>query len=223
MTVRRRGICVQKRTPLEIERLAWSVRQRFIPEVGPCERVPAQHFMEFCLRKMQVTVKGKEYRIDYDILELAGSHEAETTFSADTGRIEIRLPPRAYEGLSKDYARDRFTFFHELGHVYLHGAELLDRRRIRHAQEALQRGEVLTHTAFRDTEVQANSFSAAFQAPSLGLLQMERAQGALSESLIQRTFGLSAESARYRLKNFTDDRSALAELWPEEALRGGRG
>lgn len=123
--------------------------------------------------------------------------EAAAIFDIESGAIQVCLTNETYRDLERSYPRALFTLAHECGHALLH-PDLLIGRATR-PDISLQRRS--THSFFRDTEWQADAFSAAFLAPGKSLLDMHDQLGALSPTDVQRQFGMSGPAARIRLAN----------------------
>jgi hypothetical protein len=218
-----RGFPVARRPPIDVEKLAWAVRQQIAPEVDANAYVSGLRLLEqFHHRKVTVRIGDRTYPVTYDVMELTPGVEAEATFCAATERAVIRMSLKTYEELGKDWGRARFSLYHELGHVFMHGAELAEQHRIRNAEAALRRGQVFRHHRYCDTEWQSNWFSAAFLAPAKGLLQLERSGVELTGQLVSEMFGMGPTSAGYRITNYASIRDELSQLWPERD-GGGRG
>ncbi len=176
---------VPARSWAEIGKISFNLIKSVYPEllVKPAP-LPIDHFFEFKMRG----VLG----FDYDVSELPVGIEA----AMDPQEKLVILSAQAYEDLIDGVPRARFTVAHEIGHVVLHSQYL--RYRILDGEDVLKlnRGYI---AAFRDPECQANAFAAAFLMPTHHVDRMVR-EG-VGVSALVRTFGVSWESAEYRINN----------------------
>lgn len=171
---------------------------------GPDEPVSA--FESMCrLRCLAMRIDDKVIPICYGTAQLQPQEEAETRFDRDHGRLEIILNESTYAGLDgpeHEDPRARFSFFHELGHATLHGAELVRISVIPKAKaEAFMRANFKGIAAYRDVEWQANAYAGAKMMPAVALKQLETL-GRLTIPDICRRFHVSREAAAVRLSVF---------------------
>lgn len=126
---------------------------------------------------------------------------ARARFVQEEGSILLELSDLGYELLSKGHPRGLSTLYHELGHAFLHTAELIDLEYIEHARSSLARHGP-SHQLFEDSEWQADSFAYAALAP-LRLLKLLKREDRLSPVELAEITGISLESAAYRIDNAT--------------------
>ena len=84
--------------------------------------------------------------------------------------------------------RSKFTFWHEIGHMWLGH----DKKFARDAS-----GEIVEHRVFEDSEWQANQFAAEMLMPIDVLKKMR----SLSPEIVAKKFGVSYEAASVRIQN----------------------
>lgn len=142
----------------------------------------------------------------------------------DMGDRTVTLIPAVYDGLEVGGGRSRFTAVHEFGHVALHANELgaggvkLGNR----SEESVafaRRDEI---PAYQDPEWQADTFASAALMPVFALVYMEATRGTLSVPLLRDTFRVSNEAASWRLRVFTEHRTALCSIvLPPRKEKGG--
>ncbi|MBW1918511.1 MAG: ImmA/IrrE family metallo-endopeptidase [Deltaproteobacteria bacterium] len=169
----------------EIGLISLTLIQTAYPEllVKPAP-LPLDDFFEFKMKGL--------LGYDYDINDLPLGIEA----AMDPQEKLVILSPETYDDLTDGLPRARFTVAHEIGHVVLHAKFLRHRLLDGGNILKLHRGDI---PAFRDPECQANAFAAAFLMPTHHVDRMVR-KGADIGALVE-TFGVSWESAEYRLKN----------------------
>jgi Zn-dependent peptidase ImmA (M78 family) len=201
-----------------LERVAAYVRS--VLKWDTWERMPSGVRVFESLREWSVTVPGRgkvgvRVRVGASL-----PYEAFTLYDKDRQEFVVVVDEKTYEGLERDRHHDRFTIAHEVGHLVLHGVELVRLSAIHHTQAALMRGKVPSHPAYMDTEWQANGFAAALLMPAPGLLKIENNPTVLhEEGFTQQWFGVSEESATYRWLTFRNRKAALLRAAEEGMSR----
>ena len=161
-----------------LEELALAVRAQLRPGLAPTEPVP----LVVLLRDTTITTLSGPLAVRVEPHDgLAFDVWGVTTF--DTDRAWIWLNFEAWPELKKGIARTRFTVAHELGHVVLHGDDVLglDGRAEPEHQEQIER--------------EANIFAAHLLIPNAALKRL----GAVTAETLARRFGVSSAMASRRL------------------------
>lgn len=144
--------------------------------------------------------------LDYAVQDAPHSSVMAWTTYED-GKFVITVTTETYAGLESGDPTALFSFGHEIGHVDLHPDILMKFAKLPHLQGALRRGAP-PHPSFRDSEWQANAFSAALLMPAAGLAILER-QGRLTIDDVRRVYGVSFKAADYRINTYRGRRAAL--------------
>jgi hypothetical protein len=196
MTNRPTGIDAKNsQTYTSIEREAARVRKAF--GLSFDKPVKMSEVFEFLIDDYQVVLPHKTVPMTVGVEKL--TTEALTRWNPDSGKLELLLSEEWYPRLCEGYARASFTVGHELGHAVLHTQTLLELGDLNlKSQAALHRG-LKDHPTYRDTEWQANSFSAAFLMPFEGIKGLTTKMDNLTDWGIANHFGVSAEAAFIRL------------------------
>jgi hypothetical protein len=202
-----RGFKAQRpRSRSAIERIAQGLRSKM--NLLPTAPFPGVELFE-ALDDFGVIFDGRRIPLNYACRDLPVGVEAQALFNSDEGVIDIIVPEATYFDLEANVPRARFSIAHELGHVYLHTAELLRLASFPHADAALLRGKKFDYPVFYDTEWQADTFAASMLMPGQGLVKLETQRGSLTEQLIQSHFGVSRASAEIRMRMFAEHRSDI--------------
>ena len=161
----------------EIQQIAYAVRNILVKQGLPdVPAFPVMEFVEFILPKLL-----PEFSV------FAGDHStmegAEGLAAPDGSHIEIRedVMRKAWAG----EGRARFTVAHELGHLFLH------------SNQKLQRAPSSAIAYFRNSEKQADHFAASLLMPHTMISADDTC-----ETLVMR-FGVSSIAAEIRLKYLT--------------------
>lgn len=163
----------------DLEAIALAVRDELRPGLSPLEPVPLAGLLA------DTEVAGLTVRA-VTHATISANVWGVTTFEPDAARAWIWLTAEAWDEVRPGVARTRFTLAHELGHVVLHGAELVD---------LFARPEAEHH---EELERQANRFAAHLLIPDAGLKRLpalERRAEALA-----RRFGVSVLMAGKRVQ-----------------------
>lgn len=186
----------------DAEALAARVRRSL--NLPPSASLPGLALFE-SLDTLSVTVRGKEIPFTYAVEEQ--ELEGRTYFESRSGNIFVTVSNDTYYGLEVEAPRARFTLSHELGHPLCHPELLLRLAEIPHDKAALMRGQT-THPKYRDAEWQANAFAAALLMPADGLASLDSRQK-LTSIEVEWAYGVSAQSASFRIDNFRRFRGAM--------------
>jgi hypothetical protein len=201
------GIEVPSQSYASIEAVARNVRRQLGLKFS--ERINAVALFE-SLDECSVAVSGRTVKLDYAVSELSPGIEALARYNPEEDKIDLVLSEETYRGLEIDNPRDRFSLCHEIGHSVLHPAKLMRLANMGKAQlAALYRGMVQPLPTYKDSEWQAEAFSAAFLMPADGLLALERERGGLTHQRVMDSFVVSAAAAETRLRVFRSRRSLL--------------
>jgi len=162
-----------------IEDLALSVRQQLRPGLSPAERVPLERLLH------DVTIAELTVRATTD--DLLPHHTwGMTTFERD--RAWIWLNGEAWREVRTGTPRTRFTLAHELGHVVLHGEDIVDlfTRPIPEHHEQL--------------EAEANRFAAHLLIPDASRKRLSGSQ--LKAEALAKRFNVSLKMVDNRLREW---------------------
>lgn len=207
MSWKPRGIRADEgRSYVGIEREAARFRKLLLPTLAPTEQVPGERAFEL-IADHSFVLLGKTITFDFHVQDMPTGVEAWTQYDPVRRQVVVTLSTSTHAALRRGEARARFSLFHEFGHAWLHGVELIRLSRIPHEEAALLRGKVGDYTPCWDTEWQADAFSAAFLMPAKGLAELERDLFLLNK--VATTFGVSTQAAYYRIENFRARRNQL--------------
>jgi len=129
--------------------------------------------------------KLPQFDVVYDICDIHELGEDHGLTIPDEGVIKIRED--VYEGACNENGRDRFTIFHEIGHLLLHSGI------------SLARSSSNAHKWIEDSEWQANTYAAEFMMPVKDVAELCR-----SAEDIKKTFGVSLDAAELRYKKLKE-------------------
>jgi len=189
-----------------LERLAEHVREQLGMSLS--EALKPLAFFENLNEISIERSSGPPIPLGYGVVELTNS-EGYARYDSDRKVIEVLASVQTYQWLEDGHPRATFFVAHELGHCVLHTDQLVRLARMpTSALAALHRGKT-QHRPFLDTEWQANAFACALLMPAAGLAVLEKQRGGLDVDEIAYRYGVSAESAGYRLENFNQRRAEL--------------
>src|SRR5258708_5491504 len=141
----------------DIEKLAVAFRRYIDPNLMPDRPAPGIPLFEG-LDQLSFDVGGEVMHLESAVNnDLGPAALAEARYI--NGKIVVTLTEETYLELERGAGRARFTFYHELGHVLLHGVLLKRLSVLPVGDVALSRGTA--HKPFENTEWQANALSAA--------------------------------------------------------------
>lgn len=181
-----------------IEQAAAKLRE--LLELGPMDRFDAKRFFNDVLPDSTVVCRTGTVTLREAVEDC--SQEGMTRWNADSGVIEVVLSGETYEQLQRGHVRARSTVGHELGHAYLHTDQIIRLAGMSLTSQVAFHRERNSHQACQDTEWQANAFAAALLMPAAGIERLFNRLSRHSESEIAETFGVSIESASYRISTF---------------------
>lgn len=128
--------------------------------------------------------------------------EGRTKWDSTAKRIEIALTGKTYSMLQEDHPRARYTVAHEAGHACLHADQVIRMGDMSISSHLALHRNRTPHEAFQDTEWQANAFGSALLMPAEGVERLFNRLGRTSGNALTETFGVSLESATYRIETF---------------------
>lgn len=190
----------------KLERLAESVREQLGMPLDAALK-PLEFFEDLDELSIQ-RPSGSSIPLDYAVVELAHS-EGYARYDADRKVLDVVASLATYERLAARHPRATFFVAHELGHCILHTDQLVRLARMPTSElAALHRGKT-QHPPYMDTEWQANAFACALLMPAAGLVGLEKEYGGLDACDVADRYGVSIESAGYRVENFNGRRAQL--------------
>jgi len=130
------------------------------------------------------------------------SQEGLTRWDDESEIMEVVLSPMTYSLLQEDHVRARSTVAHEWGHACLHTDQIIRLAGMSLKSQVALHRERGSHQACEDTEWQANAFASSLLMPASGIIALESSPQGLSAESIAITFGVSVESAGYRLETY---------------------
>lgn len=199
-----RGIRVQALPPSVIEARAERVRRELAPDVDVDCKVDMMQAIEAWDGRV-IEMHPTRRAVTKFAVEKLPNHVLGATNLFDD-RLFLTLNATTYTLMGHDEGYARFTAAHEIGHSELHRPILVRLKSIPHQQAALLRANP-KHEPNEDSEVQANTFAAAFLAPNRGLEMLADA-GWLTVREVMNVFGLGRKSAIHRIDNFNRWRAA---------------
>lgn len=190
----------------KLEKLAESVREQLGMPMDAALK-PLEFFEDLNELSIQRS-SGPAIPLGYGVVELNNS-EGYARYDSDRKVIEVLASEFTYQWLQDGHPRATFFVAHELGHCILHTDQLVRLARMPTSElAALHRGKA-QHRPYMDTEWQANAFACALLMPAAGLLALEKEHGRLGAFDVADRYGVSLESAGYRVENFNDRRAQL--------------
>ena len=193
------GICAdRKHSYASIEAVTSALRNNL--GLGALDRFDARRFFDQQLAEMQVATRMGSVHMREAVDDCPP--EGLTRWDADSEVMEVVLSPKSYDLLQEDHVRGRSTVGHECGHAYLHTDQIIRLAGMNlRSQVALHRDRG-SHQACEDTEWQANAFASSLLMPAAGVIALAATPEGLNAESIATTFGVSVESAGYRLKTY---------------------
>jgi len=188
----------QARSYSSIERVAQDVRDAFGLKLR--EPIDFRKLFEFDLNELSIQTATETIPVVSAVENI--EQEAQAKWNPEQKRLELVLSEKSYNDLDQGRPRSRFAIAHELGHIVMHSSKLIKLVSLDdQAIAALYRGRK-DHPRYRDTEWQANAFSAAFLAPAKAIVLLkEKLKRMPSVEEIAAEFSVSFECAAYRLDN----------------------
>ena len=191
-----------------LESVAARVRALFFPGLSDVTALPGRDLFDK-LDEQAVSVRGTTVRLQCGVEPLPQGLQGLTYHSVEDEEIVVVLTTETYRQLCAGGARALFTVGHEVGHAFLHPAELVDLARVGARPGVLRKGEVESHRTYMDTEWQANGFAGALLMPACGLLKI-KAAGSLDARTVASTYGVSRQAAERRVKILAEQGNKLA-------------
>jgi len=168
--------------------------------LGPLDRFDALNFFDKIVPDMTVECKAGNVALREAVEDC--QEEGRTKWDADSGVLDVALSERTYALLRQDHVRARYTVAHETGHACLHTDQIIRLGGMSLVSQVAFHRERSSHDACQDTEWQANAFGSALLMPAQGILKLFERLGRHSDSTIAETFGVSLESAYYRILTY---------------------
>ena len=188
----------EKQSYRSIERMAGALRAML--ELGPLDRFDALRFFDQILPDITIDCRSGEIALREAVEDC--QEEGRTSWDADSRVVEIALSARTYALLREDHVRARSTVAHETGHACVHTDQIIRLGGISLVSQVAFHRERRPHEACQDTEWQANAFGSALLMPAEGVDRLFTRLGRHSETAIAETFGVSMESAHYRIGTY---------------------
>jgi predicted transcriptional regulator len=192
------GIPADKaRSYASIEAVAAGLRQKLNLEM--LERFDALDFFEKQIGDIVIIDHGKEIKMVEAIDDCP--QEGMTRWDTESQRLEIVLAQRTYDMLQENHVRARSTVAHETGHAVLHTAQIIRLAGMNLKSHVAFHRDRNPHKAYLDTEWQANAFASSLLMPAEGVKSLVEEKN-FSTTRLERVYGVSEESATYRLETY---------------------
>jgi hypothetical protein len=168
--------------------------------LGPLDRFDARYFFDHFIPEMTVECGNGNIALCEAIEDC--QQEGLTRWNPDLGVLEFVLSEQTYELLQVDHVRARSTVAHESGHVCLHTDQIIRLGGMSLISQVAFHRERNPHQACEDTEWQANAFGSSLLMPADGVFALSSRPGGLTAAAIAAAFGVSMESASYRIGTY---------------------
>jgi hypothetical protein len=168
--------------------------------LGPLDRFDARYFFDQFIPEMIVECGTGNIALCEAIEDC--QQEGLTRWNPDLGVLEFVLSEQTYELLQADHVRARSTVAHESGHVCLHTDQIIRLGGMSLISQVAFHRERNPHQACEDTEWQANAFGSSLLMPADGVFALSSRPGGLTAASIAAAFGVSMESASYRIGTY---------------------
>ncbi|MEI9968612.1 MAG: ImmA/IrrE family metallo-endopeptidase [Terracidiphilus sp.] len=188
----------RKESYRSIEQKASALRE--LIGLGPLDRFDARYFFDQFVPEMTVECGTGNIALCEAIEDC--QQEGLTRWSPDLGALEFVLSEQTYELLQVDHVRARSTVAHESGHACLHTDQIIRLGGMSLISQVAFHRERYPHQAFEDTEWQANAFGSALLMPAEGVARLFTRLSRQSASALADKFGVSLESATYRIGTY---------------------
>lgn len=188
----------RKESYQSIERVAVELRK--LLGLGPLERFDARQFFDQIVPDMTVQCRAGCITLCEAIEDCP--QEGLTRWDAASGVLEFVLSGQTYDLLQENHVRARSTVAHECGHACLHTDQIIRLGGMSLTSQVAFHRERNPHQACEDTEWQANAFGSALLMPAEGVLALSSRPAGLTIEAIATTFGVSIESASYRIETY---------------------
>ena len=188
----------RKESYRSIEQRAAELRKKL--ELGPLDRFDARKFFDQIVPDMTVQCRSGDVPLREATEDC--SQEGLTRWDADSRVLEFVLSGLTYKLLQQDHVRARSTVAHECGHACLHTDQIIRLGGMSLISQVAFHRDRNPHEACQDTEWQANAFGSALLMPAEGIMRLFERLGRQSASAIVEAFGVSLESASYRIGTY---------------------
>lgn len=188
----------RKESYRSIEQKATVLRE--LLSLGPIDLFDARHFFDHVVPEMTVKCATGNVALCEAIEDC--QQEGLTRWCPDLGALEFVLSNQTYEMLQAGNVRARSTVAHECGHACLHTDQIIRLGGMNLTSQVAFHRERNPHEACEDTEWQANAFGSALLMPAQGVARIFTRLNRQSASALAETFGVSLESATYRIGTF---------------------
>jgi hypothetical protein len=168
--------------------------------LGLLDRFDALEFFEQTVPDMRLVCRAGEVALREAVEDC--EPEGQTRWDADSGVLEIVLSAKTYAQLQEGRVRARSTVAHEAGHACLHADQIIRLGGMSLRSQVAFHRERGPHQACQDTEWQANAFGSALLMPAEGVDRIFARLGRQSISVLSEEFGVSLESAMYRVGTY---------------------
>lgn len=213
------GIEVPYLREIDIDDRAAACRKRLAAGVGADEQVDMQQVLEN-IDGMEIPLPGgAQARVVFSVDKLPSHVYGLTSFHKEGSSIRVVFSDETYDAMER-HGYARFTAPHEIGHVKLHLAQLINLTELPHTERALARANKF-YPLPRDSEYQANRFAAAFMAPDDGLKLLDR-EGILDTDMVMSVFGMSRSAAGMRIRDYRNAVAQRAREARAKRRKGGR-
>lgn len=188
----------RKESYQSIEQKATALRK--LLGLGMLDRFDAQQFFDHVVPEMTVECASGKIALCEAIEDC--QQEGLTRWSPDLRALEFVLSEQTYEQLQAGHVRARSTVAHESGHACLHTDQIIRLGGMSLISQVAFHRERNPHEACEDTEWQANAFGSALLMPAEGVARIFTRLDRQSASALVETFGVSLESATYRIGTY---------------------
>lgn len=193
------GICAdRKESYRSIEHSAGGLRKMIGLE--PLDQFDALNFFDQIIPEMTVKCGTKDIPL-YEVVDNC-QQEGCTRWDAESGFLQIVLSGHTHDMLRAGHVRARSTVAHEAGHACLHTDQIIRLHGMSLTSQVAFHREKSPHVACQDTEWQANAFGSALLMPAEGVERIFTRLGNQSAVAIAEHFGVSIESATYRIGTY---------------------
>lgn len=179
---------------------SYAVGFRELIGVDPLARLDVRRLFEEQIGDVVIGSRSKSIKV----VEAVEScpQEGLTRWDSGSERMEVVISDQTYSLLGADHVRARSTVCHEVGHALIHTEQIIRLAGLSLVSQVAFHRERNPHKPFMDTEWQANAFSSALLMPASGISKLRERHGSLTPLMIAEHFGVSSESASYRLQSY---------------------
>jgi len=188
----------RKESYRSIEKVASALRE--VISLAPLDRFDALNFFNQIVPQMTVDCDAGSIPL-YEVVDNC-QQEGCTRWDAESGFLQIVLSERTHDQLLADHVRARSTVAHEAGHACLHTDQIIRLHGMSLTSQVAFHREKSPHEACQDTEWQANAFGSALLMPAAGVERIFARLGRQSAVALAEHFGVSMESATYRIGTY---------------------